>query len=301
MQRARRGILYLAIIVCATWLYTGCGGGSTTTGGGNNNGGANNNGGGNNGGVTGTAPGNVAATTNQVRSLDLQWTNLPTYSATGIHVYTGSTLVATLPPTTTSYQITGLLPDQSYTVRVAAFNAVGENTGASTSATTLHSQPATWTTCQIHAFSNVGDGAAGTYWMRSSSQDNASMVISSPLNLTRTTGDVKNGDSFYVGSRQKWQMWILETTHFNAGKMEDPETFTYDQTGSASVRLYNPDGSVKKNITSGRAILIIKYSAGQYLMSAQYQPTTPDAALPPGTWLCQDVPLTATKTVIAYK
>jgi hypothetical protein len=127
------------------------------------------------------------------------------------------------------------------------------------------------------------------------------MVFSSPLKLTRASGDVKNGDSFYVGSRQNWKMWILETTHFQAGKMDDPETFTYDSQGSASIRLYKADGSVKKTITSGRAVLILKYVNGQYLMSAQYQPTQPDPDLPSGSWLCQDVPLTGTKTVITYK
>jgi fibronectin type 3 domain-containing protein len=88
------------------------------------------------------SPTNLAATNITTTEVDLSWTNVAT-NATGIKILkklgnNNSQVVATgLPPTTTSYKITGLTPGSPYTFEVDALNSNGPSGAATLAADTL--------------------------------------------------------------------------------------------------------------------------------------------------------------------
>jgi hypothetical protein len=220
---------------------------------------------------------------------------------TSYQVKANGLLKATLPANATSTVLTGLQPDFPYSIEVTPCQ--GGNTGAAgnCNGTPKHSLPPLWSELKLDAFASESGGAPGTYWARSSSHDNSSGLLTSPLRLTFGSTTVKNGDSFYVGKRGEWKCWILATTHFSAGAVSDPETFVYDATGSTKCRLLNPDGSTKVTYDSGRIRLVIKWEAGVYLMSVLFSPSVPDANMTGPTQLCTDVPLTGTQVQFRYQ
>ena len=61
-------------------------------------------------------------------SVALKWSDNTT-TEQGYRIYKDSTLIATLPVNATSYKITDLLPDTSYTYTIKAFNSSGESAG----------------------------------------------------------------------------------------------------------------------------------------------------------------------------
>ncbi|HEV3081337.1 MAG TPA: fibronectin type III domain-containing protein [Gemmataceae bacterium] len=90
-------------------------------------------------------PTNLMATNITTTEVDLSWTNVAT-NATGIKILkqlgnNSSQVVATgLPPTTTSYNITGLVPGSPYTFEVDALNSNGPSGAATIAADTLPAQ-----------------------------------------------------------------------------------------------------------------------------------------------------------------
>ncbi|MGP4025547.1 RICIN domain-containing protein [Actinomadura sp. 3N407] len=80
-----------------------------------------------------TAPGDPAASAVEATSVTLGWTaSTDDTGVTGYQIYRDSTLVATVPGTSTSHTDTGLTPETSYTYTVRAVDAAGNQSAPST-------------------------------------------------------------------------------------------------------------------------------------------------------------------------
>lgn len=84
--------------------------------------------------VAPTAPGGLHVMgTPTSSSINLMWNaSTDNVGVTGYRIYQGTTLVATVSGTTTSYNVTGLTANTSYTFKVHAFDAAGNQSAAST-------------------------------------------------------------------------------------------------------------------------------------------------------------------------
>jgi chitodextrinase len=121
-----------------------------------------------------TAPGNLTATGHTSSSISLSWTaSTDNVGVTGYQIRLSGAVVATT--TATSYTATGLSPSTTYSYTVTAFDAAG-NVSAPSNTATATTDPAANTNLargkttaesshtQGYASSNVVDGDANTYW-----------------------------------------------------------------------------------------------------------------------------------------
>jgi chitodextrinase len=121
-----------------------------------------------------TAPGNLTATGHTSSSISLSWTaSTDNVGVTGYQIRLSGAVVATT--TATSYTATGLNPSTTYSYTVTAFDAAG-NVSAPSNTATATTDPAANTNLargkataesshtQGYASSNAVDGDANTYW-----------------------------------------------------------------------------------------------------------------------------------------
>lgn len=280
-------------------------GGSTTAGststGGSTGGTGSTTGGSTSGGTTGSggdsapsAPSGLTAQATLPRTVQLQWNDNSSDESGFRVIRDGFRLVATLPANSTSFTDTNLPPNSPITYYIEAFNGAGKSASEFRTVTTVNSQPVEWSRCVVQVLANAAD--PGTYYVRSS----GSQTFSSSMTIFRSSGNVNFGDAFFLGQRGVWDVRTFSGTKNRAGQITDPETITYDSTSLSTLRLFNPDGTVRRSYNGSRLRFILRWDGSQYLMTVVFTPQTPDSILTGETVMCTDVALTATEFNIRY-
>lgn len=157
-----------------------------------------------------SVPANVTATATSQSQINLAWSaSTDNVGVTGYRVYQGGTAIATT--NTTSYQNTGLAASTTYNYTVRAYDAAGNESAASATATaTTLDPPAPDTTAPVVSISTPAEGAivSGTVAVTASASDNVgvsgvkiyangtqvdSEATAAPYNVAWNTNSAANG------------------------------------------------------------------------------------------------------------
>jgi hypothetical protein len=146
---------------------------------------------------------------------------------------------------------------------------------------------------KVSAFANEA-GPADTYWARSSSMDNANHGVSSPLRVMLETGDVHLGDSFYIGKRSRWQLWVTAGDYPAAATYNDNNgLFTFEESQAVHYRVFHEDDTV--TTYDGGTVHLELVKDVNRIKLLKFTPAVPDEETPGEVTLIVDQPVTDTQ------
>jgi len=172
------------------------------------------------------APTGLAASNITQTSLTLSWTDNAT-NETGYRVYQDNSLVGTLAANSSSFGVTGLSPNTTYTLRVTAYNAGGEGS-SQISVTTLPSTPPPLapTITQI----SVTHNSASVFWIDNATNEDEYIIsyyATSGGGITTISGISANTTQYTMyGLLPNTEYRFTVIAYNNSGQDDDSVTAT---------------------------------------------------------------------------